>query len=233
MNPAPMIILGGALAWLTLFLFGLKKIRAGEFILGVFLFFLAIFAQGIIQQVPFLWTGIKSNADLVSKGIKVIILASVWIGLTAALFQEGSKFFFVRRKSYSFAYSVGLGFGTAEVLMLALNVTLVGMKVHVDVPLTIALLTMAERYLVLLFHVGTAILLANGTWKVLLSVIGAHAVVDTLASFYTLSKLISQEMAFKVLIISEGVLGIVTFVILLFAVPVALKGKEDEEEVEW
>ncbi len=80
----PFPILGGLLAWGTLYFVGFKRQRWGEIILGVAAFFIAIIVQNPVQQLPLLGMGgIRSNADVVARGTAFIVGASVWLGLVA------------------------------------------------------------------------------------------------------------------------------------------------------
>jgi len=231
MNPAFFILLGGFLAWLTLYLLGLRKFKGAEFILGVFIFFFAMLLQGLIQQGAFVLAGIKSNKDIIERGL--MLVASLWVGLSAGFIQEGVKFALVRDKSKRQGGFVGLGFGIAEVFAVVINIAIINFKgLTPDVPFIMGMLSLAERYLVVLFHVATTILLAGASVRTFLALTGIHTVVDTLAAYYQLTRLVDPVKSVKILIITEAVLGLVVLVLLIYALPQALK-EEEKEKVIW
>ncbi|WP_157092443.1 YhfC family intramembrane metalloprotease [Thermococcus chitonophagus] len=219
------------MAWFTLYLLGLRKFKGAEFILGVFVFFFAMLLQGLIQQGAFLLAGIRSNRDIIERGL--ILVASLWVGLSAGFIQEGVKFALVRDKSKRQGAFVGLGFGITEVLAVVVSFAIISFKgLTLDVPFIMGMLTLAERYLAVLFHVATTILLAGASLRTFLTLAGIHAVVDSLAAYYQLARLVDPAKSVKVLILSEAVLGLVVLVLLVYALPQALK-EEEKEEVIW
>lgn len=176
-------ILGGILPLLTFYIVGFKKIKGAELILGFFLGAITLFIQPIIQQAPFLALGIKSNADIIARGLSFTIITAIWLGFIAGFFQEGLKYVFVRNRNLKEALFVGIGFGLGEAILVPLLHLTLG-----DLPpiqLTQALLSSFERYIATLFHAGTTVILAyaykNGFGRkalVILSVV--HGVIDAL-----------------------------------------------------
>ncbi|AAL81881.1 YhfC family intramembrane metalloprotease [Pyrococcus furiosus DSM 3638] len=236
MNPAPFLLLGGALAWLTLYLLGGRKVKAGEFILGAIIFPLSITLQNIVQQLPLLWVGIRP--DITSLGTSEIIAISIWMGLIAGIFQELFKYIFVRGKSAGYAFSVGLGFAISEVIFITALVTLSAKGGTPSQPFATNLLSLAERYLVVLFHVGTAIMLTQGTRKVLIEVIGLHALIDSMAAYYQLMSAVYIKtnkiyMIPRILLLTEIVLAVITVIVLIASLPKISQVKEEKEEVIW
>ncbi|MDK2868933.1 MAG: hypothetical protein PWP39_168 [Pyrococcus sp.] len=233
MHPAPFLLLGGALAWLTLYLLGGRKVRAGEFILGAIAFPLSITLQNIVQQLPLLWAGIGPN--ITSLGTLEIIIISIWMGLIAGIFQELFKYIFVKGKSAGYAFSVGLGFAISEVVFIIILVTLSAKGGAPSQPFVMNLLSLAERYLVVLFHVGTAIILTQGTRKVLIEVIGLHTLIDSMATYYQLILIKTQKsyMIPRILLLTEIVLAVITVIVLIASAPKISQVKEEKEEVIW
>lgn len=186
----PFPLLGGILAWTTVYFLGFKKQKWAELILGAVAFILAMVIQNPIQQLPLLGIGIRSNADVIARGTAFTVGVAIWLGLVAGFVQEGVKYFFVKDRSPNDALFVGLGFGITEVLSVAVTpiiaVAVAGGKL--DVPVLQALLSMVERYFAVLFHVGTTVYLAyaskNGLGgKGFLTMATLHGFVDTLAVY--------------------------------------------------
>ena len=230
----PFPIIGGLLAWATVYFLGFEKQRWGEFVLGLAAFFIAMFVQSPIQQLPLLGMGIKSNADIVARGIAFTIGASIWIGLVAGVVQEGAKYILVKGKSLNTGLFMGLGFGITEVFVIA-GAALAGALLTgeaLDVPLGTALLSMIERYFVVLFHVGTGIYLAyayrEGFGRSgLLAMIGVHTVIDSLSAYYQLTKNV------RVLYTVEVITAVVALVLLYYTIPKAKLELPQEEEALW
>lgn len=230
----PFPILGGLLAWATIYFFGFEKQRWGEFALGLAAFFIAMIIQNPVQQLPLLGMGIKSNADVIARGTAFTIGVSIWLGLIAGIIQEGAKYLLVKGKSLNTGLFLGLGFGITEVFVIA-GAALAGALATgkpLDVPLSTALISMVERYFVVLFHVGTGIYLAyayrEGYGKTgLLAMIGIHTVIDSLAAYYQLTK--SEPTMYAVEVIS----ALVALGLLYYTIPKAKLELPKEEEALW
>lgn len=230
----PFPILGGLLAWATLYFMGFEKQRWGEFVLGLAAFFIAMIIQNPIQQLPLLGMGIKSNADVIARGTVFVIGVSVWVGLIAGIVQEGAKYLLVKGKSLNTGLFMGLGFGITEVFVIA-GAALAGALATgkpLDVPLSTTLLSMVERYFVVLFHVGTGIYLAyayrEGYGKTgLLAMIGIHTVIDSLAAYYQLTK--SEPVMYTV----EFITALAALGLLYYMIPKAKVELPKEEEALW
>ncbi|WP_297089803.1 YhfC family glutamic-type intramembrane protease [Thermococcus sp.] len=230
----PFPILGGLLAWATLYFMGFEKQRWGEFVLGLAAFFIAMIIQNPVQQLPLLGMGIKSNADVIARGTVFVIGVSVWVGLIAGIVQEGAKYLLVKGKSLNTGLFMGLGFGITEVFVIA-GAALAGALATgkpLDVPLSTALLSMVERYFVVLFHVGTGIYLAyayrEGYGKTgLLAMIGIHTVIDSLAAYYQLTK--SEPVMYTV----EFITALAALGLLYYMIPKAKVELPKEEEALW
>ena len=227
----PFPILGGLLAWATVYFLGFKKQRWADFILGLAAFFIAMFVQSPIQQLPLLAAGIRSNADIIARGMAFTVGASIWIGLVAGLVQEGTKYVLIKGKSLNTGLFMGLGFGITEVFVIA-GTALIGAIVtgqSLDVPVGTAVLSLVERYFVVLFHVGTGIYLAyarragfgrNG----LLAMIGIHAVMDSFSAYYQLTK--SESVLYTV----EVIAAVTALLLFYYTIPKAKLELSGEEE---
>ncbi len=230
----PFPIAGGLLAWATLYFLGFKRQRWGEFLLGLAAFFVAFIVQSPVQQLPLLGIGIRSNADVLARGTAFVVAVSVWLGLVAGVVQEGVKYFLVKDKSPNAGLFMGLGFGITEVLFIvgtALSAAFTTGE-PLDVPLSAAVLSMLERYFVVLFHVGTGIYLAyasqNGFGKRgLIAMIGLHAIIDSLAAYYQLTK--SEPVLYG----AELITILVTLGLLYYTIPKAKSEPVEEEKVIW
>ncbi|NJE30424.1 YhfC family intramembrane metalloprotease [Thermococcus sp. 18S1] len=230
----PFPILGGLLAWATVYFLGFEKQRWGEFALGLAAFFIAMLIQNPVQQLPLLGIGIKSNADVIARGTAFTIGVSIWLGLIAGIVQEGAKYLLVKGKSLNTGLFMGLGFGITEVFVIA-GVALAGALATgepLDVPTGAALLSMVERYFVVLFHVGTGIYLAyayrEGFGKSgLLAVIGIHTFMDSMAAYYQLTK--SEPVMYAV----EFITALAALGLLYYTIPKAKVELPKEEEALW
>ncbi|ASI99246.1 YhfC family glutamic-type intramembrane protease [Thermococcus celer] len=230
----PFPILGGLLAWGTLYFVGFKRQRWGEIILGVAAFFIAIIVQNPVQQLPLLGMGIRSNADVVARGTAFIVGASVWLGLVAGIVQEGTKYLLVKGKDLKTGLFMGLGFGVTEAFVIA-GTALAGSLAagrSLDVPLSAALISMVERYFVTLFHAGTGVYLAyacrEGRGRAgLTAMIGVHALIDSLAAYYQLTK--SSPVMYTV----EVVAALAALGLLYYTVPKAKVELPKEGKVMW
>ena len=230
----PFPILGGLLAWATLYFLGFKKQRWGEFILGLAAFFIAIVVQSPVQQLPLLGIGIRSNADVLARGTAFIVAVSVWFGLVAGIVQEGVKYLLVKDKSPNAGLFMGLGFGVTEVFFMVGTAlaTALATGEPLDVPLTGAVISLLERYFVVLFHVGTGIYLAyaaqNGFGKRgLIVMIGVHSLLDSLAAYYQLMK--SEPVLYG----AELITALAALGLMYYTLPKAKSEPAEEEKVIW
>lgn len=218
---------------LTFYIVGFKKIKGAELILGFFLVAITLFIQPIIQQAPFLALGIKSNADIIARGLSFTVITAIWLGFIAGFFQEGLKYAFVRNRTLKEALFVGIGFGLGEAVLVPLlqiiqSFTLGGLP---PIQLTQALLGLFERYIATLFHAGTTVILAyaykNGFGrKALIALSVVHGVIDAFAAYYKLTN--SQTS----LIITYSFIVIITFILLQYGIPKA-KLEREEEKIVW
>ena len=231
----PFPLLGGLLAWATVYLLGFKRTRWDDFLLGLGAFLLAMILQNPIQQLPLLGIGIRSNADVVARGTVFTMGVALWVGIVAGFVQEGVKYFLVKDKGTRTALFVGLGFGITEVLFIAVTpiIAVAATGGKIDVPVGQALLSAVERYFAALFHVGTTVYLAyaakNGFGgRGFLAMAVLHGFVDTLAAYGQLLTVKSTELAVKFTIGLEVLFAVVAIALIAYTLP--LVGEEPEEE---
>ena len=239
----PFPILGAVLAWVTVYIVGFRKQGWAEFLLGTAAFFIAMFVQSPVQQLPLLGAGIRSNADVVTRGTAFTIMVALWLGLVAGFVQEGVKYYLVKDRKLREAVFVGLGFGVTEAVVLALATVLpAAMKGGtVDVPLTNALLSMVERYFATLFHVGTAVFLAYAFrqgfgMRGLLLAVGVHTVLDSITAYLQLVHFIRPRPYHALNLLGyflEALLAIIGVAFFAYGALKALEEPEVEEELLW
>lgn len=236
----PFPLLGGLLAWATVYFLGFKKQKWAELILGAVAFILAMIAQNPIQQLPLLGIGIRSNADVIARGTVFTLGVALWLGLVAGFVQEGVKYFLVKDKSPNTALFVGLGFGITEVLFIVITpiIAVAAAGGKLDVPPFQALLSMVERYFAVLFHVGTTVYLAyaarNGFGKKgFLAMAILHSFVDTLAAYGQFLFLENKVLAMKFTIGLEVIFAAITIALIAYTLPLARIEEPEEEKVIW
>ncbi len=243
MSPFLFIILGGFLAWATVYAVGFRKLRWAEFILGLVAFLLAMIIQNPVQQLPLMGMGITSNEDVVARGTGFMVIVAVWLGLAAGIIQEGIKYYLVRERKLREAVFVGLGFGVTEAVVIAVAKVLpVALKGgSVEVPLLSALLSMAERYFATLFHVGTAVFLAYSARqgfgkRGLIYMIGLHTIIDSGAAYFQLAFFMKPRPYHTLNFLAyflEVVAAVIGIVVFAYGVLKALEEPEDEEKPIW
>ncbi|NJF24786.1 YhfC family glutamic-type intramembrane protease [Thermococcus sp. Bubb.Bath] len=236
----PFPILGGLLAWGTVYFLGFKKQKWAELILGGVAFLLAMVIQNPIQQFPLLGMGIRSNADVIARGTAFTLGVAIWVGIVAGFVQEGVKYLLVKDKGTRTALFVGLGFGITEVLFVAVTpiIAVAATGGKIDVPVFQALLSMVERYFAVLFHVGTTVYLAyaarNGFGKKgYLEMTVLHGFVDTLAAYGQLLFLESKELAMKFTTGLEVIFAVISIALIVYTLPFARIKEPEEETVIW
>lgn len=204
----PLLALLGGLAPLLLFrLLGARHYHAGELMMGALLFIAVLIVQPLLQLAPLLYYGVSPEAAA-SGG--AAILVAVYFGLVAAVVQSSLKYLFVRGMSASRALSLGLGFGIAEAIYVALSAYIVGVIINAPIgeeasraleeiirgrDLELGLwglpLIAAERFAAATFHGASALLLvsfiaAGRGLSGLLALVAIHGLIDTLAMLINL-----------------------------------------------
>ncbi len=237
----PFPLLGGFLAWVTIYFLGFKRQKWAELILGGIAFILAMIVQNPIQQLPLLGAGVRSNADVIARGTVFTVGVALWVGFVAGFVQEGVKYLLVKDKGTKTALFVGLGFGVTEVLFVAVTpiIAVAAAGGKIDVPVIQALLSMVERYFAVLFHIGTTVYLAYATKngfgvKGFSTMALLHGFVDTLAAYDRFLTLKSEELAMKFTIGLEVVFAVIAIALIAYTLPFARIGEpEEEEKVIW
>ncbi|AEC51187.1 hypothetical protein PNA2_0269 [Pyrococcus sp. NA2] len=214
MNSAPFLILGGALAWILLYTIRLRRFYPGEFLLGVFAFGIAMTVQNVIQRAPLVWFDVNAWDKLI---------ISMWIGFSAGFVQEGAKYVLVKNMSPYKGAIVGIGFGIAEVILLAAVVTIVGPS---NVPWFLLVAACIERFFSVIFHVASTSLLSSSGMLTFLGVFIVHGIVDTVASYSQLSGLLSSS---KILWV-EALIGVIALIMLKLSLP---RIEIEEEGLKW
>ncbi|AEH24675.1 YhfC family glutamic-type intramembrane protease [Pyrococcus yayanosii] len=229
----PFPALGGLLAWATIYFLGLRRTKWAEFLLGLVAFFLAMIVQTPIQQLSLLALGIRSNADVITRGSAFIVETALWLGFAAGLVQEGVKYFFVKDKDLRTASFVGLGFGVTEAFFVTIMTAVAGavMGKGLDVPLGAALMSLLERYFATLFHVGTTVFLAYAAAKGfgkkgLVAMIAVHTLVDSMAAYYQLTGHAMVGYAVEV------ILALIALLLVSYTLP-KVKAEKSGEKVIW
>ncbi|MDV3104765.1 YhfC family intramembrane metalloprotease [Thermococcus waiotapuensis] len=243
MYPFPFIILGTLLAWATVYAVGFRKQRWAEFLLGFAAFFIAMLVQNPVQQLPLLGVGIRSNEDVVARGMAFTVAVALWLGLAAGFVQEGVKYAFVRERKLREAVFVGLGFGVTEAVFMAVATALplLSRGLSPEASLLEALFSMGERYFVTLFHVGTAVLLTyyaqKGAGKRgLLYMVGLHTVLDTGAAYSQLAFFMDPRPVRTLEVLAYGLevtVAVVGTLVFAYGALKALGEPEVEEKPIW
>jgi len=202
-------LLGAFLGFLVLWAY-LRKFHGAELILGAVLLIPVLFLQPLVQALP--------------KFLNVTNLAFIvlWTGLIAALFQEPLKYYLSRDKTLGKALYVGIGFGLAEGIYVALNASLLGGASWVAI---------LERFLSVVFHASTTVFFAysyrNGKGReALVAMILAHWVIDSLAAYW------HYNVSTFVLAITYAIMLAIAAVILFKLLPAA-KTENEEPAVKW
>jgi len=206
-------VLGGFLGFLMFYLMKFR-VRGKDFLLGFLLVLAVIIIQPIIQQAPLPALNIKSNIDILAKGVTYIALASLWAGFVAGFFQEGLKYLICRGRDLGSALFIGVGFGVGEAVLIPIlqGIQLVVLGSLHEVSLLNSILSMIERFLATVFHAGTAIILAYSYrkgfgWKAFTILSITHGVIDAFAAYYQLTiSSISLTLSYILLMFSASIM---------------------------
>lgn len=199
----------GGLAVLALArLMGFRRAAGGELVLGLVVFLIAIPSQSVIQALPLLPEILARGAEALEEfkdSPGSLLALSLWLGMVAGFVQTGFKYLFVKRRSLTEAFNVGMGFGLTEAFVIGIlgyvGLVLVNTVSHQAVAhglLTAWLqpalggLAALERFSATLFHVGSTVILADfahrGKGRVALLLIAViHGLLDTTAAAYQLT----------------------------------------------
>ncbi|KXA98377.1 hypothetical protein AKJ39_02140 [candidate division MSBL1 archaeon SCGC-AAA259J03] len=207
-------IIGAVLALLLFYyLLRFEEIKIVEILIGIFLAVVTIIVQPNIQNIPFLVLGIKSNSEIIARGIVFTILSIIYLGFVAGIFQEGIRYPLARKKAVKTAAFIGLGFGLGEAIIIPILGLMQAGAPLTSLPFQWSFLNLTERFLVTAFHGCTTAIMAyaykNG-WglKALAGLILAHGGIDTIAVYYQLagSQLVLALTLITAAIIAVGLL---------------------------
>ncbi len=206
--------LGAVLAFLLFhYLFGFQEIRTVEILIGVLLAVATILVQPTIQNLPFLALGVKSNSEILDGGLIFTVISILYLGFVAGIFQEVIRYLPARGKAVKTAAFIGLGFGLGEAVLIPVLGILEAGAPLTSLPVHWSLLSLAERFLVTVFHGCTTAVMAYAYgegWgvKALVGLIIAHGAMDTIAVYYqlTTSQLVLVLSFVTVAVISLGLL---------------------------
>ncbi len=188
-------LVGGAVLGIVILYLIVGRFYVSGLLLGMFIFFIALGIQQLVQQGPLYLMGIRSNSDVIARGYRFVVLVSLWVGFVAGVVQEVFKYLVSRGKRLTEAIYIGSGFGLSEPLYLIfiLYITyLVGYNIGPSGMVAGALwMGFVERFLVVLFHSFTTLGYAWahvrgwGT-KPLIVLIVFHGAVDSMSAYYRL-----------------------------------------------
>jgi len=180
------VLLGGLIGIVVIIkVFKPSKIRLLTLMLGVAAFFVSMFVQTPIQQLPFLFEGIKTVEDIIAQGIFITIIAAFYMGFVAGAVQEGIKYAFLKKDNINLGFYIGLGFGLAEVIYLLINgalTILIYGSTTVNISPILYVFTGVERFLVVIFHTVTAVFMTLYGINGLIIAIVSHGAIDSLAA---------------------------------------------------
>lgn len=228
MNSYLFLLFGGILSILFIRMLGFKRFMGGELLLGLVSFIIAIGIQQVLQQVPMLDAGIKTPEDIHSRGPGFVIIFSLYFGFTASIVQTFFKYIMTKDKNYAEALNVGLGFGFTEALFLGILSLVSSLSkgiVH-EISLQVGLIGMLERFSAVLFHVGSVLFLVSMVKKNhrvigVSLIITIHGIIDSLASYFQLTK------SYLVLITTEILIFVVGISLVLFLIKKAIQEQTD------
>ncbi len=155
-----------------------------SFFIGIFFMVIAIIIQSLVQNIPlilllYLHHGISESTRIINQfAYANPVIYAIFIGGTAAAFQESFKYIAVDTKGKQMAFWIGLGFSLVDIIILYTG----------SIPLffthsLLFFLVILNTVFSLLFHPGTAMFLKAGILKkrgkIFLSiVILLHGIVD-------------------------------------------------------
>ena len=194
-------IIGGLFGIIFLRLIGFKKFNIGDLLLGFVVFFISIIIQSFIQQLPFIiYIGNLANPMevqtkimkyILSQGLLMILLLSIWFGFIAAIIQSGFKYLFIRNKSYTISMNVGAGFGLTEAFYIGISGLISQFLIaqQFNIPIYYYLISGLERFSVLLFHAGSTLYLFDSIKRRkgligFLVIVFIHGLIDFSAVIY-------------------------------------------------
>lgn len=204
--------------------------------IGISFMFIALILQETVQSIPGIYYIIKFG---VTQGVKMlaklelynIIIYSIFIGGTAALFQEGLKFISVDTRPKELAIWIGLGFSVVDIVVLYGETIPIFIKgIYALLIVEVALNSISS----LIFHPGTAMILKYGQLvnrKIPYFVIAflMHFVLDSGVLLSDLIVLGKPSLDIEVTTIFWSVAMIISFSALLLGLILSEKLKNDKQ----
>lgn len=139
-------------------------------LLGILFMIVAIVSQSIVQDLPaiimiYLNVGVAKSVKIITEFASAnMILYSLFIGGTAAAFQESFKYIAVDTRKKALALWIGLGFSAVDICILYLE-SYSSLQAITSIFSLLLLLVMLNTISSLLFHPGTAMFLKAGILK--------------------------------------------------------------------
>ncbi|MEM4869609.1 MAG: YhfC family glutamic-type intramembrane protease [Desulfurococcaceae archaeon] len=219
-------VLGGLAGVLFIRLLGFRKFHGGDLLLGFAVFFISIFIQQPIQQLPLLYLLFSNGLTvdpveiqgkvlerITAQNLLFTLAISIWLGFVAALVQSGFKYLFVRNKSYVTSMNVGAGFGLMEAFFVGITglITQLFAGQVVKVPFYYYVVSGIERFSALLFHAGSTLYLYNA-WSIgrglkgFAVIVVVHGFIDTLAACYQFTGDVVLLVFIEILVLAIGLL---------------------------
>jgi len=206
-------LIGGVAAVVFVWLLGLRKFTAAGLVFGALALVISVIVQNPIQQLPVIvalapkLVSVKSFEELQQLikefmegiGLAGVVGLSLWFGFAAGAVQTGFKYLFISpilKRSYRGALSVGLAFGLAEAVFVAVT-SLLASAVIPEIPIWMIAASAAasafERFSAALFHVGTSLYIADAARKGaalrgILIVTTIHGFIDSAAALYQIAQ---------------------------------------------
>lgn len=203
-------VLGGLSGFVFLYVIGFRKFNGGDLLLGLVVFFISIFIQSPIQQLPIIQLmfsegllgdlgnignitefQVKIQELLLTKGMFFIALLSIWLGFVAGIVQTSFKYLFTRNKSYTASVNIGAGFGLTEAFYIGVTGLILQLTISQVVTISIPYYAISslERFSASLFHVGSTLYIFDSLKKGkgltgFLLIVAVHGLIDSLAAFY-------------------------------------------------
>jgi len=245
-------LIGGVAAVVFVWLLGLRKFTAAGLIFGVLALVISVIVQSPIQQLPVIvaltprLASVKSVEELQqlvrefieSIGVAGAVGLSLWVGFVAGAVQTGFKYLFISpilKKSYRGALSVGLAFGLAEAVFIAV-LSLSAAAGIPEIPVWMLAASAAasafERFSAALFHVGTSLYIADAAHRGValrgvLTVVTIHGFIDTAAALYQITQMYRALDSLTALVLGE--VAVVAGLTIGLLLTLRLRGRVLEE----
>jgi len=245
-------LIGGIAAVVFVWLLGLRKFTAMGLIFGVLALVISVLIQSPIQQLPIIvalaprLASVKSVEELQqlvrefveSIGVAGVVGLSLWLGFVAGAVQTVFKYLFISpilKRSYRGALSVGLAFGLAEavfVAVLSLSAAANIPEIPVWMFAASAAASAFERFSTALFHIGTSLYIVDAArrgaaLRGVLTVVITHGFIDTAAALYQTTQMYRILDAFTALVLGE--VAVVAGLTIGLLLTLKLRGRVLEE----